>query len=59
MLSLPREAGSIARSCRLEQQRASVFEHCLLPAALLPLIAEYAATTPEDMWADGLRIHAA
>jgi hypothetical protein len=42
----------------LEQQRASVFEHCPLPAVLLPIIAEYAATTPEDMWADGLRIQA-
>jgi hypothetical protein len=40
----------------LEQQRASVFAHCLLPPVLLPLIAEYAATTPEDMWADGLRV---
>jgi hypothetical protein len=43
----------------LEKQRASVFERCPLPAVLLPLIAEYAATTPEDVWTDGLRIHAA
>jgi hypothetical protein len=42
----------------LEQQRASVFEHCPLPAVLLPIVAEYAVTTPEDMWTDGLRVQA-
>jgi hypothetical protein len=41
----------------LEQQRASVVEHCPLPTVLLPIVAEYAATTPEDMWEDGLRVH--
>jgi hypothetical protein len=25
---------------------------------LLPIVAEYAATTSEDMWADGLRVKA-
>ena len=46
-------------SCR-EQQRAAVVAHCPLPAVLLPLVvsAAYAATTPEDMWADGLRVRA-
>jgi ankyrin repeat protein len=34
----------------LEQQRASVLKHCPLPAVLLPIVAEYAATTPEDMY---------
>ena len=38
----------------LDQQRASVFAHCPLPAVLQPLVAAYAATTPEDMWKDGL-----
>jgi hypothetical protein len=42
----------------LEQQRASVFEHCLLPPVLLPIVAEYVATTPEDMWTHGLRVEA-
>jgi hypothetical protein len=42
----------------LEEQRASVLEHCPLPPVLLPIVAEYAATTPEDMWADGLRVEA-
>jgi hypothetical protein len=40
----------------LEQQRASVIEHCHLPFVLLRIVAEYAATTPEDMWRDGLRV---
>jgi hypothetical protein len=40
----------------LEQQRAKVAVHCPLPAVLQPLIAAYAATTPEDMWTDGLRV---
>jgi hypothetical protein len=39
----------------LEQQRAAIVAHCPLP---LPLVAEYAATTPEDMWAYGLRMQA-
>ena len=38
----------------LEQQRASIISHCPLPAALQPLVAAYAATTPEDMWTDSL-----
>jgi hypothetical protein len=42
----------------LEQQRAKVVVHCPLPAVLQPLIAAYAATTPEDMWTDGLRVQA-
>jgi hypothetical protein len=40
----------------LEQQRAAVVAHCPLPAVLQSLVAEYAVTTPEDMWADGLRM---
>jgi hypothetical protein len=40
----------------LEQQRAAVVTHCPLPDVLRSLVAEYAATTPEDMWADGLRV---
>jgi hypothetical protein len=42
----------------LEEQRALVVSHCTLPDVLRPLIAAYAATTPEEMWADGLRIRA-
>jgi hypothetical protein len=42
----------------LEQQRASVFEHCPLPPVLLPIVAGYAPTTPEDMWTYGLRVQA-
>jgi hypothetical protein len=42
----------------LEQQRAAVVAHCPLPAVLGSLIAEYGTTTPEDMWADGLRVQA-
>jgi hypothetical protein len=42
----------------LEQQRALVVEHCILPPVLLPIVAEYAAITPQDMWADGLRVEA-
>jgi regulation of enolase protein 1 (concanavalin A-like superfamily) len=41
-----------------EQQRAMVVAHCPLPAVLQPLVGAYAATTPEDMWADGLRVQA-
>jgi ankyrin repeat protein len=39
----------------LEQQRASVF-HCPLPPVLQSIVADYAVTTPEDMWANGLRV---
>jgi ankyrin repeat protein len=30
----------------MEQQRASVFEHCSLPPVLLPIVAAHAAATP-------------
>jgi hypothetical protein len=40
----------------LEQQRAVVVAHCPLPAVLQSIIATYTATTPEDMWAYGLRV---
>jgi hypothetical protein len=40
----------------LEQQRASVVKYCPLPVVLRSNVAAYATTTPEDMWADGLRI---
>jgi hypothetical protein len=39
----------------LDQQRAVVVTHCLLPAVLRSVVVTYAATTLEDMWADGLR----
>jgi hypothetical protein len=39
----------------LEQQRAAVIAHCPFPVVLQSLVATYAVTTPEDMWADGLR----
>jgi hypothetical protein len=39
-----------------KQQRAAVLAHCHLPAVLQSLVAAYAATTPKDMWADGLRV---
>jgi hypothetical protein len=43
----------------LERQRALVVAHCPLPSALQPLVAGYAAPTPEDMWAEGgLRVWA-
>jgi hypothetical protein len=42
----------------LVQQRAAVFAHCALPFVLQSLVAAYAATTPEDMWTDGLRMQA-
>jgi hypothetical protein len=42
----------------LEQQRGSVISHCPLPTVLQNLVAIYAATTPEDMWGDGLRVRA-
>jgi hypothetical protein len=40
----------------LEQQRALVISHCPLPTVLQSLVAEYAVTTPEDIWTDGLRV---
>jgi ankyrin repeat protein len=40
----------------LEQQQDMVIEHCPLPAVLQSIVCEYSATTPEDMWAYGLRI---
>jgi hypothetical protein len=42
----------------LKQQRAAVVAHCPLPTVLQSLVASYAATTPEDMWTDGLRVQA-
>jgi hypothetical protein len=42
----------------LEQQRASIIAHCPMPTVLQSLVAEYAATTPEDMWTNGLRVEA-
>jgi hypothetical protein len=42
----------------LEQQRAAIVAHCPLPAVLQSVVAVYAVTTPEDMWADGLRVQA-
>jgi hypothetical protein len=41
-----------------EQQRSLVFGHCSLPPVLLSIVAEYVATTPEDMWTYGLRVEA-
>jgi ankyrin repeat protein len=40
----------------LKQQRATVVAYCPLPAVLQPLVGAYASFTPEDMWADGLRV---
>jgi hypothetical protein len=40
----------------LEQQRALIAAHCPLPAVLQPFVAAYAATIPDDMWTDGLRV---
>jgi hypothetical protein len=42
----------------LVQQRAAVVAHCDLPTVLQSLVTAYAATTPEDMWANGLRVQA-
>jgi ankyrin repeat protein len=42
----------------LEWQRASVVEHCPLPAVLNYIVADFAATTPENMWVHGLRTQA-
>jgi hypothetical protein len=38
----------------LEQQQASVVEHCPLPMVLQPLVAAYAVPMSEDVWTDGL-----
>jgi ankyrin repeat protein len=40
----------------LKQQRAALVAQCPLPAVLRCLVTAYAVTTPEDMWADGLRM---
>jgi hypothetical protein len=42
----------------MEQQRATVVAHCPLPVVLQSIVVVYAATTPEDMWTDGLRVQA-
>jgi hypothetical protein len=42
----------------LEQQRAVVVVQCPLPVVLHSLVAAYAVTTANDMWADGLRVQA-
>jgi hypothetical protein len=42
----------------LDEQRISVDSHCPLPGVLRSLVAEYAATTTEDMWNDGLYVRA-
>jgi hypothetical protein len=40
----------------MEQQQAAVVAHCPLPAVLQSVVTAYGVTTPEDMWADGLRM---
>jgi hypothetical protein len=40
----------------LKQASASVVVHCPLPAVLQDIVSEYAKTTPEDMWENGLRV---
>jgi hypothetical protein len=40
----------------LEQQQTAVVAHCPLPGVLQSVVATYAVTTSEDMWADGLRV---
>jgi hypothetical protein len=40
----------------LEQQRASICTHCLLPAVLQDMVTAYALPTPEDLWSYGLPI---
>jgi hypothetical protein len=42
----------------LGQQRATIVADCTLPGVLQSLVIGYAAITPEDMWADGLRVKA-
>jgi hypothetical protein len=62
----PHHAKLCARGCQLraqlpsylEQQRVAVVAHCPLPGVLQSLVAAYAVVTPEDMWADGLRVQA-
>jgi ankyrin repeat protein len=39
-----------------EQQKASIIEHCPLPAVLQPIVAAYAVPTAEDVWTNGLRV---
>jgi hypothetical protein len=39
-------------------QQTSVFQNCPLPPVLLPIVAVYAVTTPDDMWQYGLRVEA-
>jgi hypothetical protein len=43
----------------LKQQRAAVATDCPFPTVLQRLVADYAVTTLEDMWTDGLRVRAA
>jgi hypothetical protein len=40
----------------LEQKRVTIVTNCPSPAVLQSLVNTYAATTPEDMWADGLPV---
>jgi hypothetical protein len=40
----------------LKQQRAKIVAHCPLPTVLQTLVIAYAASTPEDMWTDGLLV---
>jgi hypothetical protein len=42
----------------LELQEATIVKKCPLPAVLQSLVFAYAATTTEDVWADGLRVFA-
>jgi hypothetical protein len=42
----------------LEQQRAAVVACWPLPAVLQSRVATYAVSTPENMWADRLRVQA-
>jgi hypothetical protein len=41
-----------------DRQKAKIVAHCPLPSVLQVLVISYAATTPEDMWANGLRVEA-
>jgi hypothetical protein len=38
----------------LEKQRSTIVIYCPVPAVLQSIVAEYATTTPEDMWTYGL-----
>jgi hypothetical protein len=40
----------------VEHQRATIVIQCSLPAVLQCIVAQYTATTPEDMSMDGLRV---